>query len=1331
MNEQSIFDAVLAIDDPTQRSAYLDRACAGAVGLRATVEELLKKHEQTSAATDTPFGAHTPPELPPTLEHMSDETPMEVEATGFLLPANRPEVLGRLDRYEVLEVLGKGGMGMVLRAYDAHLQRPVAIKVMAAHLAVNPTARKRFGREARAAAAICHDNIVTIHAVEETRALPYLVMKYIPGVSLQQRLDRDGPLPLADIVRIGMEMASGLAAAHARGLIHRDIKPANILLETREAAPGDSTATVALGEASTSVFRVKITDFGLARAADDSSLTQTGVVAGTPDYMSPEQARGENLDARTDLFSLGSVLYFMCTRRAPFHADDALATLSRVCDDIPRPIRELASHVPDWLTAIIEKLHTKDPNKRFQSAAEVADLLRSRLAHLLSRPVSTECTLTDGAVSPRANKPRARTKRRVLVASAALLFGCFVAAVAGLIHWRHTVVGVVTPEEASTDRTDPVSRLTAPQASAEKMVLLREIGWPGRHIYNAAFSPDGRHFLVAGSAGPGNTIKVWEVTTGRPALDFTGNEKGVFTPDSKQVLAAGIDRALHLWDVATWQEVRQFRPHDDWINTLDLDRDGTHALAASNDGTVRWYDLTTGNVISEWNGSGGNVHAILARDGRRVLTCTYQSNGRVIDLWDPANGRRLKSWKDAADVRTPLAGFTPDGTQFLSVAADGIRYRNAADGELVNWVTWPADLAPHLSAFGLSGDCRRLVIPCDEGKKICLLELPEVRELCRCDVPTAPYGTMAIAPDYRYVVTADGKGVVYVFGPAREAKQLLVSPNQTLDLAKSRAIVFEKGKQWDKAADEYRRVVEMFEKRLTENPKDACRSCLALAHQQLAGLLLYHLSQPEEAAKSRQRQVALFEQLVAELPKVPAHREQLGHSYRWRAFDLEKMQKPLEAEHAFRLAIEYLESFVRDYPELAYNRSMLADTYDRLRRLLAANGKPEEATKALDETLRTLAGFPAERATTPSIRASVAEFHFRRASLLKEAERLDEAEAAYATAVEMQTKIATEYPKERSYRHELGRYHNWLGLLLIQKRRPKDAETAHRRAFEIYEQLVRENDAAVGHWHRRELAWTCLNLAEALEKMGKSAEAIELYGRAGALCETLTSENADPVYSHWGIIGYGKQTILLAAAGRSAEAEQTCRKLLEGRLEDPLAHFRHALLRLHLGGPAAHRLACAEMLRRFESSTDLETCYWTAWTCTLGPDAVADWARVIQLAEKALAADPNNCDRLQMLAAALYRAGRFEDAVKRLTEAEAAFKTAKNPRSTVIYNWLFHAMARHRLGQAEEAKAWLDMATAAIDQPSEESKDVHAAVWNRRLTLELWRNEAQTLLSEE
>jgi tRNA A-37 threonylcarbamoyl transferase component Bud32 len=289
----------------------------------------------------------------------------------FLAPPETPGHLGRLGHYEILEVVGQGGMGIVLKAQDTKLQRIVAIKVMMPELAARASARQRFIREARAAAAVTHEHVVTIHAVEEDHSPPYLVMQYVAGRSLQQRIDDCGALELKEILRIGLQAASGLAAAHAQGLVHRDIKPANILLEN-------------------GVERVKITDFGLARAADDARLTQSGVVTGTPQYMSPEQAAGKSVDHRADLFSLGGVVYAMCTGYAPFRASSSMAVLKKVCDETPRPIRELNPELPDWLSAIVEKLMAKEPRQRFGSASEVAALLGQHLAHLQQPAVFPE-----------------------------------------------------------------------------------------------------------------------------------------------------------------------------------------------------------------------------------------------------------------------------------------------------------------------------------------------------------------------------------------------------------------------------------------------------------------------------------------------------------------------------------------------------------------------------------------------------------------------------------------------------------------------------------------------------------------------------------------------------------------------------------------------------------------------------------------------------------------------------------------------------------------------------------------------------------------------------
>jgi serine/threonine-protein kinase len=285
------------------------------------------------------------------------------QVRDLLTRSDKPDSLGRLDHYEIQEIVGRGGMGVVLKGFDEKLHRVVAIKVLAPERAASGTARQRFTREARAAAAVSHEHVVTIHAVEEDHQPPFLVMQFIDGVSLQQKLDQQGALGPKEILRIGMQTAAGLAAAHRQGLVHRDIKPANILLEN-------------------AVERVKLTDFGLARAVDDANLTQSGVIAGTPQYMSPEQAASEPIDHRSDLFSLGSVLYAMCTGQPPFKGDSVPAILRRIGDDEPRPLRQINPDIPEWLAEIVARLLAKNPTDRFPSAYDVAELLSQHLAHV-------------------------------------------------------------------------------------------------------------------------------------------------------------------------------------------------------------------------------------------------------------------------------------------------------------------------------------------------------------------------------------------------------------------------------------------------------------------------------------------------------------------------------------------------------------------------------------------------------------------------------------------------------------------------------------------------------------------------------------------------------------------------------------------------------------------------------------------------------------------------------------------------------------------------------------------------------------------------------------
>ncbi len=282
---------------------------------------------------------------------------------------SHPEMMGRIGNYDIEREVGRGGMGVVFKAFDTELNRPLAIKILSPRLAENGTARQRFAREARAAAAVIHPNVVAIYGVNSSHETPYLVMPYVAGPSLQRLIDEHGPLEEKEIVRMTLQVAAGLAAAHSQGLVHRDIKPANILVES-------------------DVSRVLVTDFGLARAVGDMSMTQTGYFAGTPNYMSPEQALGKRIDARSDLFSLGSVMYFMATGHMPFRAESPLSVLNRISNDQPAPVQEANNDISKTLSDIINRLLAKHPDDRFQSSGELHEFLEQYLVYLHQPDVS-------------------------------------------------------------------------------------------------------------------------------------------------------------------------------------------------------------------------------------------------------------------------------------------------------------------------------------------------------------------------------------------------------------------------------------------------------------------------------------------------------------------------------------------------------------------------------------------------------------------------------------------------------------------------------------------------------------------------------------------------------------------------------------------------------------------------------------------------------------------------------------------------------------------------------------------------------------------------------
>jgi serine/threonine protein kinase len=344
------------------------RLCALATGiirgLAAHFQERVAIEEPSCMLRGDPFcsfvvhrehGDAAPAPAPPVATLVGDAGARLPAEPGIVIDEPTPRMLGD---YRVLGLIGSGAMGRVYLAHDDRLDRRVAIKVMSSRSAGNAAARQRFIRESRSVGAIENPHVMTIHQVGEQDGVPYIVMQLLEGRTLRDHRDASGRLPLGEVLRIGREIAAGLAAAHRRGIVHRDIKPANVFLE------GESRS-------------VRIIDFGLARELDAhaTALTHDGALVGTPSYMPPERIDDGDLDASSDLFGLGVILYELLADRLPFEGRSVAAVLTAIARGTPTPLAEIAPEVPREVGDLVMRLIAHDRAARPADARVVAEEL--------------------------------------------------------------------------------------------------------------------------------------------------------------------------------------------------------------------------------------------------------------------------------------------------------------------------------------------------------------------------------------------------------------------------------------------------------------------------------------------------------------------------------------------------------------------------------------------------------------------------------------------------------------------------------------------------------------------------------------------------------------------------------------------------------------------------------------------------------------------------------------------------------------------------------------------------------------------------------------------
>jgi serine/threonine protein kinase len=606
---------------------------------RLAVRALRHSHEARSATRKRDREAGTVPEIAnasavQTHREGPPSRGLPDEPTRFLAPPERPDEIGRLGPYRILAVLARGGMGVVFRAHDPALDRSVALKAMLPGEAAVPNARERFLREARAAAALKHPHVVTIFQVGEDRGAPFLAMEFLEGEPLDACIRREGRLPLAEVLRIGRETALALAAAHARGLVHRDVKPANLWLES----VGDSLCESQPTRGASGLPSVKVLDFGLALvAADPAHLTQSGLVVGTPAYMAPEQAEGKPVDPRCDLFSLGCVLYQMCTGTLPFHGETTIAVLRALALHEPPPVGELRPEAPPELSALVARLLAKKPEDRPASAQEVAQALRA-----LEQFPTTQ-------VLPKPKARPARKSRKPLVAVAGAALALVLVLALGLVLWPtpHGTVRIESDDPA----VEVVFGKDGPtiKGADKEPVTLR----PGEHgvlIKRGDFTFEADKLVL--KKGAALTLKV-ELLRGKVQVLQDGQ---VVATQDLPAPPPGANRGDPLagWrrEVAALPAEEQVRAVAAKLKDLNPGFDGqvTHTIEG---GVVTHFAFLTDHVT--------RITSLRALTSLTTLDCPGSTwdKGQLADL-SPLRGMRLthlNCWANKVADLSPLAGM--------------------------------------------------------------------------------------------------------------------------------------------------------------------------------------------------------------------------------------------------------------------------------------------------------------------------------------------------------------------------------------------------------------------------------------------------------------------------------------------------------------------------------------------------------------------------------------------------------------------------------------------------------------------------------------------------
>jgi WD40 repeat protein/predicted Ser/Thr protein kinase len=658
-----------------------------------------------------------------------------------LNPESSP--LGSFGDYELLDEIARGGMGVVYKARQRNLGRVVAVKLILAGSLAGKEFVQRFRTESAAAAILQHPNIVAIHDVGVHDGRHYFSMDYVEGQNLAQLVGQQ-PLPASKAARYVQIIAEAIHYAHERGILHRDLKPSNVLIDAANDQP-------------------RITDFGLARRLDgNSSLTLTGQVLGSPNFMPPEQAGGGHgkVGRPSDVYALGGILYHLLTARAPFQADSLDHLLTQVLQAEPVSPRLLNPSVPRDLETIALKCLEKEPSRRYQTARELADelgrFLRREPIH--ARPITAPQKLW-----------RWGRRKPVLALLIVLLHVVGAAGLTGIVwQWRRAEhqlyvanMNVVQHrwEQNHVSRVRELLKGTAtsPERGFEWYYWQRQLhlelmalrGHTGP-VLAVAYAPDGQR-IVTGSAD--HTARVWDVASGK-ALTLRGHGDPVksvaFSPDGQRVLTGSWDGTARLWDATTGTNSLTLNGHEAAIFSVAFSANGQRIVTGSWDGTAKVWDAVTGTNLLTFSGHTNRIWAVaISPDGQRIVSGGWDQTAWV---WDAASGGELRKLVGHGGAVLSVA-FSPDGQSVVTGSQDRqAKVWDAANGAMLHTLR-----GHEASVFsvGFSPD-GKFIISGSGDQTARVWDTASGEELRAFKGHGSQIGSVAFSPDGQRIVTGGG-----------------------------------------------------------------------------------------------------------------------------------------------------------------------------------------------------------------------------------------------------------------------------------------------------------------------------------------------------------------------------------------------------------------------------------------------------------------------------------------------------------------------------------------------------------------------------------------------